>query len=311
MKYWGLGFFFFFGLTQANAFEPSPDSASEWCKQIKGSVQELKWKVDPCREIEWKVGGQSVQGRPLVYAEFGDPKSLNTTLIFSMVHGDEVTPLYIGFQLALWLKQWAAGVQERVKKGENVEPIRVVIAPLVNPDSFFRSPRTRTNARGVDVNRNFGTRDWSTKALATWKKRFRSDPRRFPGPHADSEPETLFQRTMIEKIKPQKILSIHAPLNFMDYDGPSQLTLRRFPRDYIQECLKLRDRLKARSGGFFTGSLGNFAGQELGIPTLTLELPSADARKAERYWQQFQKGIQQMITYSVPMVDALRPDRPK
>jgi protein MpaA len=86
----------------------------------------------------------------------------------------------------------------------------------------------------------------------------------------------------------------------MDYDGPTYLSLARFPGQYVRECLKLRSRLKATSSGFFPGSLGNFAGQEMGIPTLTLELPTADALKAQSYWNQFSKGITVTIQYVVP-----------
>ena len=263
------------------------------CADLRKSVKNLKWEVDPCpADIRWKVGGHSIEGRPLIHAEVGNPDSRNTTLVFSMVHGDEVTPLYIGLELLKWVQV------NRATLGD----FRLVVAPLVNPDSFFKSPRTRVNARGVDVNRNFPTRDWKERATHAWKVRFKSNPRRFPGYEPDSEPETRYQRELISTTKPIKILSVHAPLNFMDYDGPSQLSLERFPKDYVQECLKLRKSLKATSGGFFPGSLGNYAGQELGIPTLTLELPSADPAKARRYWEQFRAGIRTMIEYAMPEV---------
>jgi protein MpaA len=226
-----------------------------------------------------------------VYAEFGEVTSKNTTLILAMVHGDEITPLYSGLALVNWLAE---------QKASLFQTAHVVVAPLLNPDGFYRAPRTRMNARGVDVNRNFATRDWNDKALRAWKTKFGSDPRRFPGSESRSEPETVFQEELIRRIKPQKILSIHAPLNFMDYDGPDALSLERFPREYVQRCLKLRRELKAVSGGFFPGSLGNFAGQEMGIPTLTLELPTANSALAYRYWLKFQEGIRTMIEFSVP-----------
>jgi protein MpaA len=263
---------------------------SSWCEEVNRSILALKWKVDPCKEIQWQVGGTSVRGRPLVFAEFGDLKADNTTLIFSTVHGDEVTPLYLGLQLAHWLKE---------RQGQLIKT-RVVIAPLVNPDSFFSHPRTRMNARGVDVNRNFATRDWPQLALAVWKKKYRSDPRRFPGDQPRSEPETQFQEELIRRTRPQKILSIHSPLNFLDYDGPSSLSLSKFPNEYTQVCDRLKKRLKAVSTGYFPGSLGNYAGRELGIPTLTLELPSADPTKADQYWKQFSQGIRTMIQFTVP-----------
>lgn len=262
-----------------------------WCSGIREAIGRMHWQIDPCGGLNWKVGGASAEGRPLVYAEFGDPEASNSTLVFTMVHGDENTPLYFGIQLAHWAKE-----HERELKNA-----RIVIAPLVNPDGFYRDPQTRTNSRGVDLNRNFLTNDWSSHALQAWRKKFRANPRRYPGSTPNSEPETVFQLELIKKFKPQKILSVHAPLNFIDYDGPTIRSLSKFSRDYVRECLKLRARLKAISGGFFPGSLGNYAGQERGIPTVTLELPTADPKRAEGYWNKFKPGINTMIEFKMPI----------
>ncbi len=272
----------------------------KWCREVRESVTILEWNIDPCEGIDWQLAGNSVQGRPLVYAEFGDHNAENTTLIFSTVHGDEITPFYLAVQLAHWVKE---------RQGQLVKT-RVVVAPLVNPDGFLSTPRTRMNAHGVDVNRNFPTRDWKVKALASWKVRYKKDPRRFPGNEPSSEPETLFQEELIRRVRPQKILSIHSPLNFLDYDGPSALLLSRFPNDYTQECDRLRRRLNATSSGYFPGSLGNYAGRELGIPTLTLELPSADPKKAQGYWKKFSQGIRTMIQFAVPSYAARNLEKP-
>lgn len=289
---------FWAALASVSAFaQPKlPASAAktipELCSQLKSSLAAMKWKIEPCKEVDWKSLGTSVRGTPLVYAEYGEANAPNTTLVLTMVHGDEVTPLYLGIQIAHW-------VRENIATLGNT---RVVVAPLVNPDGFFSQPRTRVNARGVDVNRNFKTQDWEGRALKLWKSNFHKNPRRFPGNTPNSEPETMFQVALLEKFKPQKILSVHAPLNFMDYDGPTTLSLARFPREYVRECLKLRTSLKAVSGGFYPGSLGNRAGRELGIPTLTLELPTADASKAQSYWETFKSGIRTMIEFKVPEV---------
>jgi protein MpaA len=283
-------FWFAVSLTvQASASTSPSDSIQKWCTEVQTAVGEFKWKIDPCSGVNWQVGGQSVLGRPIVYAEFGDPNAENTTLIFSMVHGDEITPLYLGLQLANLLK-------ERQSQLINT---RVVIAPLVNPDGFFALPKTRVNAHGVDVNRNFATHDWKARALMLWKTKYRSDPRRFPGKEPSSEPETLFQEEMIRKVHPQKILSVHSPLNFLDYDGPGTIDLPHFSSQYVQECVKLKKSLKAISGGFFPGSLGNYAGHR-GIPTVTAELRSSDSKKAAMYWQQEKSRIQTLIHYNVP-----------
>lgn len=299
IRWIGFFCFIFVGVAQANKPASGLGSIEKWCQEVNDSISELKWKMSSCNGIDWKVGGASVQGRPLVYAEFGNPKAENSTLIFSTVHGDEVTPLYIALEMVYWLK-------EREKEWVDT---RVVVAPLVNPDGFFSKPRTRMNARGVDVNRNFTTGDWPSKALSAWKKKFKSDPRRFPGHEPSSEPETKFQEDLIRKIRPTKILSVHSPLNFLDYDGPSQLTLEKFPTDYAKSCEKLKKALNAISGNFYPGSLGNYAGRELGIPTVTLELPSADPRKAALYWKKFSLGIHKMIQFSVPKYESGKLER--
>ncbi len=262
-----------------------------WCKNLEKAVQDFGWKVPVCvRKDLFRVGGQSILGRPLVYFEFGPEDSDNTTLVLTMVHPDENTPLYLGLKLIEWLHLHP----------QDSPGARVIIAPLVNPDGFYLDKRTRYNARGVDLNRNFHTRDWKKSALALWKQRFRSDPRRNPGASPNSEPETIFQRNLIYRFRPNKILSIHAPLNFMDYDGPNVLTLKRFPNDYVRECLRLRSKVHAVSGGYFVGSLGNYAGQERGIPTLTLELPTANPDKANSYWEAFKKGMHAVVEFRVP-----------
>lgn len=261
----------------------------ELCKKLDESIVKYKWSLKTCQDIEWQAEATSVEGRPLIYTEFGDRSSPNVTLILSMVHPDEITPLYLGFKLTHWVREHESALKNS----------HVVVAPFLNPDGFFKKPPIRMNSKGVDLNRNFATSDWKTKALQTWKTKLGKNPRRFPGWEPRSEPETHFQEELIQRFKPKKILSIHAPLNVTDYDGPNSLALDRFPKEYVQACLALRTRLRAKSTGFFPGSLGNFAGQELGIPTITLELPSADFRKADLFWKKFQPGIQSMIEYRI------------
>jgi len=262
----------------------------KWCAELHGRIQKkYKWPENPCLVTQWHIKGHSTEGRPLVYAEFGKEDLVNTTLVFSMVHGDEATPLFLGLRLAKWVQD----------NQDIFTSARVIIVPLVNPDGFFHEPQTRVNAHKVDLNRNFNTKDWSTRALQDWKGKFRSDPRRNPGEAPESEIETKFQIEMIEKFHPTKIISVHAPLNFLDYDGPNTLTLKDFPEEYVKRCLQLRSKIKAISSGFFPGSLGNYAGQERGIPTFTLELPTADFRRALLYWRRFKPGIRTVIEYRI------------
>lgn len=281
--------------SQGNENTKLEDTVPLMCSTLHDSFVKRQWlkKTEtklPCNNISWIVHSKSVQGRPIVYASFGNEKAKNVTLVLSMVHGDEITPLYLGFELAKWAK-------ENMNKYSDA---RLVIAPLVNPDGFFNYPKTRTNANGVDCNRNLNTKDWNKDALRAWKTKFRSDPRRFPGHEPDSEPETIFQKQIIELVKPKKIISIHSPLNVIDYDGPDHLRLSRFSQEYVSKCVDLRNKVKAKSSGFFPGSLGNYAGNDLGLPTITLELPTAQYQHAKKYWELFKKGIVTVINHEVP-----------
>ncbi len=280
-------------VTETSSVAPAPtgkdlsDQIPALCEKMNESIAGYHWSLKTCEGVRWHSERTSQEGRPLIYAEFGEPKSANKTLIFSMVHPDEVTPLYLVFKLVHYVREHELELKDA----------HVIIAPFLNPDGHFRKPPIRMNARGVDINRNFDTPLWREKALKEWNTTLKKNPRRYPGETPSSEPETQFQVDLIDRFKPSKILSIHAPLNVTDYDGPNSLTLDRFPKEYVHACYQLRSRLKAKSTGFFPGSLGNYAGIEKGIPTITLELPSANPKQADFYWKKFQPGIQSMIQF--------------
>jgi protein MpaA len=263
------------------------------CTKMDKSIRPYAWNLKTCEGIHWRTDRVSEEGLPLIYAEFGEPSNPNKTLILAMVHPDEITPLYIGFKLAQYFREHESELKDS----------HVILAPFVNPDGFFRSPRTRMNARGVDTNRNFDTPLWREKALKEWNTTLRKNPRRFPGNEPSSEAETKFQVDLIDRFHPTKILSIHAPLNVMDYDGPTSLTLDRFAKEYVHECYQLRNRLRAKSTGYFPGSLGNYAGVERGIPTVTLELPTANPKSADAFWKKFQPGIHSMVDFRFDNAD--------
>jgi murein peptide amidase A len=271
--------------------------------EIKKTVRTraYKWDLSVFSAEGLKVQGQSVGQRPLVYYTCGDKDSGNNSLILSTVHGDEVNPAYFGFRLIEWLR----ARPELCQKGF------VVIAPLVNPDGFLRYTKgTRTNANKIDVNRNFDTPEFAQLAMKLWKEKFKSR-RYYPGEKPASEPETQFQKWLIDEFKPNKILSIHAPLNILDYDGPSDADTQAFSKSYIDSCEYLKTAiqkatpsLKFFAYGIFPGSLGNYAGKQRGIPTFTVELPTTDASLAGQYFGDLETGTRLFIMQTVTQKQA-------
>jgi protein MpaA len=134
--------------------------------------------------------------------------------------------------------------------------------PAVNPDGLLDGQAVRQNAGGVDLNRNFPSQDWNQKAHDYWHNSTGQNPRRYPGTSAASEPEVRWIIEQIEEYQPEVIVSVHAPYHLLDFDGPAQAP-EKIGDLYLHEL------------GVYPGSLGNYAGLDLGIPVVTLELPSA------------------------------------
>ena len=256
------------------------------CEQIQEKFTEYKWGDVKCEDFEWNHIRNSNIGTPLMWTVFGDEKSpealANATIIMCGVHGDEITPVKFCWDLLKELKSSAHSFKDKL----------IVVAPLVAPDSFLKPKPTRTNGRGVDVNRNFPTADWKAEALKRWKKHLKSDKRKFPGHASASEQETVFQMNLILRYKPNKVISVHAPLTMLDYDGPSLTAENGKP------AKALLDQMSQRSSGYkisnypvFPGSLGNWAGKEKHIPTYTLELPNTNPQETDRFWAIFKEAL--------------------
>jgi protein MpaA len=272
----------------------------EFCAQVRSYYKRYKWAEDPCGKVKWKADLRTKDGHPLIYAEFG--RGNETTLLLGGVHGDELTPMHLAFRMARYLDEHPEAV---------ADDAHVVLAPLVDPDGFMRDKPTRTNGNGIDLNRNFFTMDWYDKAQKVWAQRRNRVLAHFPGYFPNSEIETIFQIALIDRYKPDKILSVHAPLGFLDYDGPGSGILKPLTttetraKRLVKAIAESSQNYKVVDYEFYPGSLGNYAGNERRIPTVTLELQTTEPAKVDAYWKQFQPGLLQAIHYRYTRSPAL------
>jgi protein MpaA len=285
---------------------PSDQSAQQkeiqdFCGRVSERYKKLAWDPNPCAKIKWKAKYKSHGGNPLIYAEFGSGPT--TSLYLGGVHPDELTPVHLIFKFAEYLNEHP---EVYLKKD-----VKIVIAPLVNPDSFFLDEPTRVNANGIDLNRNFLTMDWYEQAIPAWRTRRSADIRYFPGYFPNSEIETVFQIDLMNEFVPGKIISVHAPLGFLDYDGPGdqkphELTnIEKRAKELIRRISEKSSNYKIVDYSFYPGSLGNFAGNEREIPTITLELETADPTKVQEYWEKFRPGL--ILSAQLPYLAQQKP----
>lgn len=199
-----------------------------------------------CERVSRLPKCQSREGRPIFHFEkASNDKRGKRVLALGLIHGDE--PL-AGEMSVDWTERLAALEKHRSTWR---------FLPILNPDGLIK--KTRMNAGGVDLNRNFPTRDWNDDAVAYWEKSAKKDPRRFPGEGAGSEPETKCVIAHIKEFRPDFIVSAHTPYKVLDFDGPKM----SFP--------KYKD-LPWRALGNFPGSLGRYMWRDYKVPVLTVEL---------------------------------------
>lgn len=140
----------------------------------------------------------------------------------------------------------------------------VVLA--ANPDGLVRG--TRGNARGVDLNRNFPTRDWQPAPVT---HRFTldepSDVLLSPGSAPGSEPETSALMGLVQDLSPEAVIALHAPLGCIDDAKQGSLA------QWLAQRTGLN--LVADVGYPTPGSFGTWGGEQ-GLEVVTYEFSLAD-----------------------------------
>jgi protein MpaA len=215
----------------------------------------------PPAAVQYRIAGTSVQGRPIMYTVLGQGQDV--TLIIAAIHGDESAGTGLVQRLAGYFKQ-----SPHLSEGRTV-----VLVPVANPDGAAYN--TRNNANKVDLNRNFATANRINNAEF--------------GRTALSEPEAIAIYQLIRQYNPDRIVSIHAPLGCIDYDGPGYALASRM----AQYC-----NLPIKKLGAKPGSLGSYAGVTLGIPIITFELSQSDSGLgSETLWQRYGKALIGAVVY--------------
>ncbi len=202
----------------------------------------------------------SVEGRPIEVVRVGD--GAEVVLVVAGIHGNEAAGIPLVRQL----------VTEAEGGPEWLEGRTLVVVPEMNPDGVAAD--TRTNSRGVDLNRN-----WPAANRAERPK---------SGAAPLSEPESAAMARLIDEVRPARILTIHQPLACVDWNGPAA--------DLAAAMAAACD-LPAKALGGRPGSMGSHLGDERGLPIITLELPrAADDQPIDERWARYGPALKLFVT---------------
>ena len=146
--------------------------------------------------------GYSVQDRPIKVHRLGDPASPHKVLVVGCIHGNECAGTKITHDLVL-------------RKSPRTFDLWVI--HTVNPDG--RRLHVRQNARGVDLNRNFGS-EWIPIGTR-WDLEY-------SGPRPWSEPETRTVRSLVKDLHPELTIWYHQPQTLVRAWGQSVPMARRY-----------------------------------------------------------------------------------
>lgn len=199
--------------------------------------------------------GTSLRGRALTAYIFGS--SGPVTMYVGGIHGNE--PSSTGLMRG-WINELEANPSRLAGK-------RIVVIPAINPDGL--AANTRTNGRGVNLNRNFPTDNW-VKAIKDTDGTHASGGGEAPL----SEPEAKALAAITNTYRPRLLLSFHAvgSMTIGDPGGYSAAYAARYA-----SMVGYRDATNTTSTNFdynVTGAYEDWTYRNLGIPSMVVELSS-------------------------------------
>ena len=205
--------------------------------------------------------GQSQQGRHINVDRYGS--GAEAIVLLSSIHGTEVIGTALFNELIDVLYEHPEWLIDRT----------IYLMKLTNPDGAIAG--IRGNSQNIDINRNFPTTNFGRG----W----------FNGDAPLSAQETVVLVNFLVEVQPSRVLTIHQPLNGIDYDGPA--------KELAQELSDLSG-IRVYRLGSRSGSLGSFVGKDLQIPIITLEISGyANERSSEWLWRRYGSLLEAFIVY--------------
>lgn len=202
-------------------------------------------------------------------------------ILLGGIHGDEPQ----GVRLAEDTLRWLREVSEK-----NAALAPWILVPCLNIDGFRAN--SRTNGRGVDLNRNYPSRDWSPS---------HAQDRYHPGSAPASEPEVQAIVELIETLQPRLLIHCHSWKPCIVATGaPAQLDAQRLAESTGYKVV-------AEIGYPTPGSLSRYGWHDRQIPVICIE-DDDQVADLDTIWPRFQTGMRRILEDRSIRSDAIHSD---
>ncbi len=215
----------------------------------------------------WKLTAEGRSIQLYSSSENLDFANEKPALIVGGVHGDEPEGVFLVERFIEWARSM-------YQKGHTMKPW--IAVPCLNPDGL--SKNERVNGSGVDLNRNFPSKDWSSEY-----KQARYNPGTAPG----SEIETQSLIEIIDKYQPHTIIHCHSWKPLVIYTGDSA-------KDIAKAFAEVSGYpLEADIGYPTPGSLGQYGFFERNTGVVCTE--EREGATSDETWTTFGKAFEQIL----------------
>lgn len=270
--------------------------------------------------------GKSVDGREIYACTVGNPHAPKKIMITGGIHGREyLSSLVVMKQIEYYLANYDTGSYDGMTYAKMFEQVAFCVLPMINPDGVMlalcgiesvQTPTVRetlegiyadnmsdgltsaanindyfvynwkSNANGVDLNRNFALSNWDEVRTGILLPCFRN----YKGPSAASEPETKAVSAYVTSLgEIEGMLAFHTAGQVVYWDCGMTGGVR-------QETFDLAKAVCDHTGFKFIydthldASLNDWMTLELGVPTVTVELANViypmPVSELEDAWEQ-------------------------
>ena len=252
--------------------------------------------------------GKSVDGREIYACTVGNPEAEKKIMISGGIHGREyLSSLVVMMQIEHYLANAQTGSFGGLSYADMLQEYTFCVLPMINPDGVMlalcgiesvQTPAIRetleeifadntkdgltnaedindyfaynwkSNANGVDLNRNFALSTWSKVHTGILSPCFRN----YKGPSPASEPETQAVSSYVQSLgKIEGMLAFHTAGQVVYWDCGVSGSVREQTYNLAQEICE-HTGYKFIYDKHLDASLNDWMTLDLGVPTVTIEL---------------------------------------